>query len=216
MRRAAHDGDLAQVESTWVLAAALMREAARDPAGRAALEREARGYVEGLTARYPANPVFQRFLREVPAKTSAAEAIGTLGAAPAAIAGTPVRRHERGEFAEHVVHVTRHDVRRDVEPPRNFSVAESRLDQLFDFLLPLGEAHGAGARRESIGGLACENIAHARDGPVAATPRTAPTLDTANGPRHTHPLLVPGVAYFAPRTSGIHRGDELIHDESLF
>ncbi len=67
MRRAAHDGDLARVESTWVLAAALMREAARDPAGRAVLEREARGYVEGLAARYPGNPVFQRFLREVPA-----------------------------------------------------------------------------------------------------------------------------------------------------
>jgi len=226
MRRAAHDGDLARVESTWILAAALMREAARDPAGRPVLEREARGYVEGLATRYPGNPVFQRFLREVPAKTSAAEAIGALGAAPAAIAGTPVRRHERGEFAEHVVHVTRHGVRRDVEPLRNFFVAESRLDQLFDFLLPLGEAHvaergrtaahGAGARRESIGGLACENIAHARDGPVAATLRTAPTLDTANGRRHTYPLPVPGVVYFAPRTRGIHRGDELIHDESLF
>lgn len=69
MRRAAHDGDLARVESTWVLAAALMREAARDPAGRAVLEGEARGYVEGLAARYPGNPVFQRFLREVPART---------------------------------------------------------------------------------------------------------------------------------------------------
>jgi len=64
MRRAAHDGDLARVESTWVLAAALMREAARDPAGRAVLEREARGYVEGLAVRYPGNPVFRRFLRE--------------------------------------------------------------------------------------------------------------------------------------------------------
>ena len=66
MRRAAHDGDFAQVEGTWVLVAALMREAARDPAGRAVLEREARGYVEGLSGRYPDNPVFQRFLREVP------------------------------------------------------------------------------------------------------------------------------------------------------
>ena len=122
--------------------------------------------------------------------------------------------------------MTRHGVRRDVEPLRNFCVAESRLDQLFDFLLPLGEAHvaergrtaahGAGAPGESIGGLACENIAHARDGPVAATLRTAPTLDTANGPRHAHPLPVPGAMYVAPRTSGIHRGDELIHDESLF
>ena len=69
MRRAADDGDLARVESTWVLAAALTREAARDPAGRAVLAREARGYVEGLAARYPRNPVFQRFLREVPAQT---------------------------------------------------------------------------------------------------------------------------------------------------
>src|SRR2546422_9621209 len=124
LRRAAHDGDLARVESSWVLAAALMREAARDREGRGVLEREARGYVEGLVARYPGNPVFQRFLREVPprGRTSAAEAIGALGAAPAAIAGTPVRRHERGEFAEHVVHVTRHGVRRDVEPLRNFFV----------------------------------------------------------------------------------------------
>ena len=226
MRRAAHDGDLARVESTWVLAAALIREAGRDAAGRAILERDARGYVETLATRYPNNPVFQRFLREVPAKTSAAKAIGALGAATVAIAGTPVRRHERGEFAEHVVHVTRHGVRRDVEPLRNLFVAESRRDQLFDFLLPLGEAHvaergrtaahGAGARRESIGGLACENSAHARDGPVAATLGTAPTLDTANGTRHTHPLPVLGVLYFAPRTSGIHRRDELIHDESLF
>src|SRR2546428_7439865 len=214
LRRAAHDGDLARVESSWVLAAALMREAARDREGRGVLEREARGYVEGLVARYPGNPVFQRFLREVPprGRTSAAEAIGALGAAPAAIAGTPVRRHERGEFAEHVVHVTRHGVRRDVEPLRNFFVAESRLDQLFDFLLPLGEAHvaergrtaahGAGARRESIGGLACENIAHARDGPRAAALRTAPTLDPADGPRHTHPPPGPGVVDFAPRTRG--------------
>jgi hypothetical protein len=69
MRRAARAGDLSRVESTWVLAAALMREAARDPAGRAVLEREARSYVEGLAARYPRNPVFQRFLREAPAKT---------------------------------------------------------------------------------------------------------------------------------------------------
>ncbi|HYU07874.1 MAG TPA: hypothetical protein VEK77_00690 [Gemmatimonadales bacterium] len=67
MRRAAHDGDLARVEGTWVLAAALIREAARDPAGRAVLEDEARGYVESLARSYPGNPVFQRFLREVPA-----------------------------------------------------------------------------------------------------------------------------------------------------
>lgn len=66
MRRVAHDGDLARVEGTWVLAAALMREAARDEGGRAVLQREARQYVERLAARYPENPVFQRFLREVP------------------------------------------------------------------------------------------------------------------------------------------------------
>ena len=66
MRRVAHEGDLAQVEATWVLAAALVREAARDPAGRPVLEQEARGYVQRLADRYPANPVFQRFLREVP------------------------------------------------------------------------------------------------------------------------------------------------------
>ena len=80
MRRAAHDGDLARVESTWVLAAALIREAARDPAGRAVLKQEARAYVEGLAARYPGNPVFQRFLREVPARTSAREAVGPAAA----------------------------------------------------------------------------------------------------------------------------------------
>ena len=67
MRRVAHEGDLAQVEATWVLAAALVREAARDEKGRVVLEQEARGYVQRLADRYPANPVFQRFLREVPA-----------------------------------------------------------------------------------------------------------------------------------------------------
>ncbi|MBI1967963.1 MAG: hypothetical protein HYS40_08220 [Gemmatimonadetes bacterium] len=66
MRRVAHDGDLAQVEGTWVLAAALVREAARDKGGRAVLEREARAYVERLVERYPENPVFLRFLTEVP------------------------------------------------------------------------------------------------------------------------------------------------------
>jgi hypothetical protein len=76
MRRAAHDGDLARVEGTWVLAAALMREAARDPHGSAVLEDEARGYVEALAARYPGNPVFQRFLVDAPARTSARNAIG--------------------------------------------------------------------------------------------------------------------------------------------
>lgn len=66
MRRVAHEGDLAQVEGTWVLAAALGREAARDRAGRAVLEGEARSYVLRLAERYPANPVFLRFLSEVP------------------------------------------------------------------------------------------------------------------------------------------------------
>lgn len=64
MRRVAHEGDLARVEATWVLAAALEREAARDRAGRGVLEREARGYVQRLAERYPGNPVFQRFLAE--------------------------------------------------------------------------------------------------------------------------------------------------------
>ena len=67
MRRVATEGDLAKVEATWVLAAALVREAARDEGGRTVLEQEARGYVQRLAGRYPANPVFQRFLREVPA-----------------------------------------------------------------------------------------------------------------------------------------------------
>src|SRR5690349_15195465 len=65
LRRVAQDGDLARVEATWVLAAALTREAARDPKGRATLEREARTYVGRLAERYPGNPVFQRFLRQV-------------------------------------------------------------------------------------------------------------------------------------------------------
>jgi hypothetical protein len=66
MRRVAQEGDLAQVEATWVLAAALVREGARDEAGRVVLQREARGYVQRLADRYPGNPVFQRFLTEVP------------------------------------------------------------------------------------------------------------------------------------------------------
>ena len=67
MRRVAHDGDFARVEATWVLAAALVREGARDPADRSVLEREARAYVARLAEQYPRNPVFQRFLAEVPA-----------------------------------------------------------------------------------------------------------------------------------------------------
>lgn len=66
LRRVAHEGDLAQVEAAWVLAAALVREAARDGGGRATLEREARGYVARLAERHPGNPMFQRFLREAP------------------------------------------------------------------------------------------------------------------------------------------------------
>ncbi len=66
MRRAAQGGGLASVEATWVLAAALVREADRDRAGRDALRREARRYVVRLAERYPGNPVFRRFLAEVP------------------------------------------------------------------------------------------------------------------------------------------------------
>jgi hypothetical protein len=65
LRRAANEGDLARVEAGWVLAAALEREAARDPARRAVLERDARQVVARLAERHPGNPVFQRFLREV-------------------------------------------------------------------------------------------------------------------------------------------------------
>lgn len=65
MRRAAREGDLARVEAGWVLAAALEREAARDELRHAALERDARDEVARLAARYPGNPVFQRFLREI-------------------------------------------------------------------------------------------------------------------------------------------------------
>jgi len=64
MRRAAAEGDLARIEAEWVLAAALEREAARDPGGRPALEHEAREAVARLAERYPGNAVFQRFLRE--------------------------------------------------------------------------------------------------------------------------------------------------------
>ena len=68
LRRASAAGDLAAVEAAWVLAAALERDAARarDAATRAALEAEARTAVAGLAARYPANPVFARFLARGP------------------------------------------------------------------------------------------------------------------------------------------------------
>ena len=67
LRQVAQDGDLARVEATWVLAAALVREGARDRAGRITLEREAHDYVQRLAERYPGNAVFQRFLRDHPA-----------------------------------------------------------------------------------------------------------------------------------------------------
>jgi len=153
MRRAAHDGDLARVESTWVLAAALMREAARDPAGRSVLEEEARSYVESLARAYPGNAVFQRFLREVPARTSAGKAVGAAtGTAAAAISGAAaIGGRERREFAEHVVHVTLHGGGRDVEPPRDLLIPESGGDQFLDLLLPLGEADVSGDRRARSG-----------------------------------------------------------------
>jgi hypothetical protein len=66
LRRAATEGDLARVEAAWVLAAVLEREARRDPEQREALDRDARDEVRRLAERYPGNPVFQRFLREVP------------------------------------------------------------------------------------------------------------------------------------------------------
>jgi len=65
MRRAAVDGDLARVEAGWVLAAALVREAARAPSTSATLRRAARDEVTQLAERYPGNPVFQRFLRDI-------------------------------------------------------------------------------------------------------------------------------------------------------
>lgn len=65
LRRVAAGGDLARVEGTWVLAAALSREAAHDATHRAALRAESMALVDGLAQRYPANPVFQRFLKEM-------------------------------------------------------------------------------------------------------------------------------------------------------
>jgi hypothetical protein len=51
-------GDLARVEGTVGVAAALMREAARDRAGRAVARGARRAYVEALAARYPRIPCF--------------------------------------------------------------------------------------------------------------------------------------------------------------
>lgn len=64
--RAAAKGDLARVEAAWVLAAALEREADRSREHSEELRARARGLVVDLAARYPANPVFERFLTEVP------------------------------------------------------------------------------------------------------------------------------------------------------
>ena len=63
MQRVATGGDLARVEATWVLAAALVRESERDKKRRDSLRAEAIALVDGLAIRYPANPVFQRFLQ---------------------------------------------------------------------------------------------------------------------------------------------------------
>lgn len=57
-------GTLARVEATWVLAAALEREGARDPGRRPIFRRSARRLVEPLAAQYPDNIVFLRFLQE--------------------------------------------------------------------------------------------------------------------------------------------------------
>lgn len=62
LHRVATEGDLARVEGTWVLAAALLREAGRDRKHRTMLRAEAVALVDGLARRYPGNPVFQRFL----------------------------------------------------------------------------------------------------------------------------------------------------------
>jgi hypothetical protein len=64
LRRVAADGDLARVEGSWVLAAALLREAKRDHEHSARLRSEAVDLVTALARRYPGNPVFQRFLAE--------------------------------------------------------------------------------------------------------------------------------------------------------
>jgi hypothetical protein len=135
MRRAAHDGDVSRVESTWVLAAALMREAERDPAGRAV-----------LAARYPGNPVFQRFLKESAGTPSAGEAVRpATRPAPAAVPLTPIRGRERRELAQHVVHVALHGVRRNVQPLRNFLVAEPRGNQVPNLMLAFREPYGGEA-----------------------------------------------------------------------
>lgn len=62
MRTVATSGDMARVEAAWVLASALIREADRDHQRAPELRAEAHAIVLGLSQRYPANPVFQRFL----------------------------------------------------------------------------------------------------------------------------------------------------------
>ena len=198
MRRVAHDGDLARVEGTWVLAAALMREAARDSRGSAVLIDEARGYVEGLAARYPGNPVFQRFLQELPEKTSARKSIrAPAGAAPAAMAPAPIGRRERRELAQHVVYVTLDRVRGDVEPLRDLLVTESHRDQLLDLPLPL--------RQPDVGRLVGDKaVRPALRVPALQQPAVGrnPTLDQANVPGHAPPPFS-DVSLFARATGDV-------------
>ena len=66
LRRVATRGDLARVEAAWVLAAALVREADRDQSRGPEFRAQARALVVELAAKYPGNPVFQRFMTEVP------------------------------------------------------------------------------------------------------------------------------------------------------
>jgi hypothetical protein len=70
MRRVAFGGDLARVEGTWVLAAALVREADRSPEHREELLQEATAHVSWLMERYPGNPVFRHFLEHTPSGES--------------------------------------------------------------------------------------------------------------------------------------------------
>lgn len=65
LRRTAGGGDLARIEATWVLASALRREAARDEGTRNELRAAAVTLVDSLARRFPANPVFQHFLRDM-------------------------------------------------------------------------------------------------------------------------------------------------------
>jgi hypothetical protein len=66
LRRAADEGDLARVEAAWVLASVLLREARRDAAASQSHAAEARRRVRELANRYPGNPVFARFLDDLP------------------------------------------------------------------------------------------------------------------------------------------------------